>query len=195
MAAIRTPTRRPHRQRDRDAMSNAELLAESPRDGAAWEELIERYGRLVWHTARASTLDTSSIADVYQTVWARLWEHRGRITNPEHLGTWLVTTTRRETWQLTRSMAGIRPVSDLGADRLDPSSGPEGIVLAAERRGEVRRALDRMDPGTRALLLAVSRDARPDYRRISTQLDRPVGSIGPTRRRGLEKLRRELAPG
>ena len=36
-------------------------------------------------------------------------------------------------------------------------------------------------------------EARPDYTAIAADLDMPIGSIGPTRGRCLDKLRRELA--
>jgi DNA-directed RNA polymerase specialized sigma24 family protein len=39
----------------------------------------------------------------------------------------------------------------------------------------------------------VAAEARPDYSAIATELGMPVGSIGPTRGRCLDKLRRELA--
>jgi DNA-directed RNA polymerase specialized sigma24 family protein len=35
-------------------------------------------------------------------------------------------------------------------------------------------------------------DPRPAYEDISAALEMPVGSIGPTRQRALERLRREL---
>src|SRR5690348_4878727 len=107
MAGRSGTTERPGRRCPSGARStetNAELLGlASLGDDGAWSELMERYGRLVWLTARASRLDEASVCDVYQTVWSRLWEHRDRIRNPDGLGSWLVTATRRETWRLLRS--------------------------------------------------------------------------------------------
>ena len=177
-----------------DEVTATELLSlASLGDATAWDRLMDRYGRLVWLTARSSRLDEASVCDVYQTVWSRLWEHRDRIRNPEGLGSWLVTATRRETWRVSRSLDRWRDLDDESEAIDDPAVGPEGRVLADEQRREVREALERIDPSTRELLEALSREARPDYRRIAVLTGRPIGSIGPTRQRGIEKLRRILA--
>jgi DNA-directed RNA polymerase specialized sigma24 family protein len=59
----------------------------------------------------------------------------------------------------------------------------------------LKAALMDLRPADRRLVLLLSKDDRPDYRTISALVDRPVGSIGPTRQRALERLRRrpELA--
>jgi RNA polymerase sigma factor (sigma-70 family) len=176
-----------------ESLGTAELLAGAALgDGRAWEQLVRRFDGLVWRTVRESRLDAASAADVRQTVWLRLWEHRSRVTNPEFLGSWLVTTARREVWKSVRSLDRQQPL-DPAAVPADEAPDADVELLRAEQRSEVRRALDRVDSPTRAVLLAVSNEARPDYRRIAEEVGRPVGSIGPTRRRGLEKLRRELA--
>jgi DNA-directed RNA polymerase specialized sigma24 family protein len=42
------------------------------------------------------------------------------------------------------------------------------------------------------LLRIVAMEPRPDYARIAGELKMPIGSIGPTRGRCLDKLRNEL---
>jgi RNA polymerase sigma factor (sigma-70 family) len=185
---------RPRRAPDLSSTSTADLLAGAGEgDARSWEALVDRFDGLVWRVARDSRLDDASVADLRQIAWLRLWEHRDRITNPEFLGTWLVTTTRREMWQLVRMLDRHPTVDPATLNPPDPAADADRELLADEQRGEVRQALDRIDPRTRAVLVAVSGEARPDYRRIAERIGRPIGSIGPTRRRGLEKLRRELA--
>src|SRR5450432_3642412 len=68
-------------------LSTAELLAAAGNgDSAAWNELVERYSRLVWAVARGFSLSTADAADVSQTTWLRLVEHLGALREPEHLG-------------------------------------------------------------------------------------------------------------
>jgi DNA-directed RNA polymerase specialized sigma24 family protein len=50
-------------------------------------------------------------------------------------------------------------------------------------------AVDELPERCRRLLRVVAFENRPDYRQIATDLDMPVGSIGPTRGRCLAKLR------
>ena len=69
---------------------------------------------------------------------------------------------------------------------------PEETELAAERRDAVRHALASLPARQRTLLHLLHSDAAPSYDEIGSALGMPVGSIGPTRGRALERLRREL---
>jgi DNA-directed RNA polymerase specialized sigma24 family protein len=74
----------------------------------------------------------------------------------------------------------------------DPGEGPEAILLAGLTRDVVRRNVAKLLPRHRVLLEMISGSDRPNYATISAELGMPVGSIGPTRRRGLERVRRLL---
>jgi DNA-directed RNA polymerase specialized sigma24 family protein len=56
----------------------------------------------------------------------------------------------------------------------------------------VRRNVAKLPTRHRVLLERLGRSDRPNYAAISAELGMPVGSIGPTRRRGLERVRRLL---
>ena len=62
-------------------------------------------------------------------------------------------------------------------------------MIAAADRAAVRRALDRLPRRQRRLLSLLFADAPPSYEEISRTLDMPLGSLGPTRARGLARLR------
>ena len=49
--------------------------------------------------------------------------------------------------------------------------------------------MDRLSERCRQLLRIVAFEHRPDYTKIAADLGMPIGSIGPTRGRCLEKLR------
>ena len=53
------------------------LTAAANGDRAAWEALVDRYGRLVWSVVRSFGVDMATAADISQTVWLRLIEHCG----------------------------------------------------------------------------------------------------------------------
>ena len=97
---------------------------------------------------------------------------------------------------LFRSRRAGREVveADLGLESTpaDDSYSPEAVVEAGERRELVRRALDDLSPRCRTLLRALAFSPDDSYADISAALDMPVGSIGPTRGRCLDKLRAEL---
>jgi DNA-directed RNA polymerase specialized sigma24 family protein len=64
----------------------------------AWEALLSRYERLIYYTTLRTGMTTDEAADVFQTVCLIWIEELGRLRDPERLGAWLVTTTRRECW-------------------------------------------------------------------------------------------------
>jgi RNA polymerase sigma factor (sigma-70 family) len=69
---------------------------------------------------------------------------------------------------------------------------PEETERAAERRTAVRAALTALPPKQRTLLRLLHSEREPSYDAISAELGMPIGSIGPTRGRALERLRKEI---
>ena len=165
-------------------------------DQAAWDELVDRFAGLVWHVARAHRLGDADAADVTQTVWLRLVESLHRLREPAAVGGWLATTTRHECLRVLR-ISG-RESADDSAELVEiPSqdASPEAVVELAEDRHLVRSALDRLSERCRTLLRALAYSPDDSYTDISAALGMPVGSIGPTRARCLQHLRRELVAG
>ena len=170
--------------------SNAELLAAALRGEAeAWNGLVLRFGRLVWAVARSFELPPSDAADLSQTTWLRLVEHMDQIKEPERLGSWLATTTRREGIKYLRKRSVEIPdefqdeQSDQGKD------GPEETALAADEYAQLRIALAQLPERCRKLLRVIAASDEANYSEVAAALDMPVGSIGPTRSRCLERLR------
>ena len=69
----------------------------------------------------------------------------------------------------------------------------EQELLTAERHAALREAFLGLPPGCQRLLAILMEDPPVPYAQISARLGIPVGSIGPTRRRCLDKLRRHPA--
>ena len=171
-------------------------------DNAAWEALVGSFDGLVWSIARGHRLSSADAADVFQTVWLRLAEHLGRIENPDQIGAWLATTARRESLRVARSGARTVPMDD--AALLDfvqtNEASPEQAVLQAEqarsdaeRASRMWRAFGELSARCQRLLRVLVVTPPPTYAEVAAALDLPVGSIGPTRARCLQQLRRRLA--
>ncbi len=75
---------------------------------------------------------------------------------------------------------------------LPPQESAEDEVAASDEVRRIWTAVGTLDERCRRLLRVVAFDDRPDYASIATDLEMPIGSIGPTRRRCLAKLRTEL---
>ena len=73
----------------------------------------------------------------------------------------------------------------------DQAGTAEQELLTAERHAALREAFTALPPSGHQLV-ALLQDPPVPYAQISARLGIPVGSIGPTRRRCLDKLRRHL---
>ena len=174
----------------------AELVRGAGRgEQLCWDQLVERFSGLVWHIARAHRLSSSDAADVAQTVWLRLVESLPQLRDPAAVGGWLATTTRNESVRVIRRSG--RELADdsvaLAEAHTDDAQSPEALVELGEDRRLVRQALDRLSLRCRTLLRALAYAPEHSYAEISAALGMPIGSIGPTRGRCLDHLRRELA--
>lgn len=169
-------------------------------DGAAWAALVQRYQRLVYAIVRRVGLDEHAAADVFQTVFERLFQQLPRIADPSRLQAWIVTTTKREA--LLQRQRGQRTVSMTRADEshekgsewdmADEAPIAEEALAELQQLNQLRTALDRLDARCRDLLLLLFRDEddKLSYDEVARRMSTTVGSIGPTRSRCLDKLRR-----
>jgi RNA polymerase sigma factor (sigma-70 family) len=175
-------------------MSLTELLRKaSAGDQAAWNAIVDRFSSLVWATARAHRLSRGDAADVAQTTWLRLVEHLDRIREPERLGAWLATTARHESLRVIRRAAREEPSGEADLFEAPDSLTLDRHLLDEERHGFLWRAFAALSERCKRLLRLLMADEEPSYEEVGAALGMPVGSIGPTRIRCLEKLRATMA--
>jgi RNA polymerase sigma factor (sigma-70 family) len=159
----------------------------------AWAELVSRFNGMIAATGRRYRLDPADVAEVQQATWLLLLENLHRIEQPERIGGWLATTARRESLQVLRRASRYQwRAGEILAEMPDRRlPEPDARPIAAERDLVVRAAWDRLKPRCQELLsLLITDDDRLGYRDLSKLLQMPVGSIGPTRGRCVEHLRR-----
>lgn len=172
-------------------------------EARSWEALVRRYRRLVFTVVRRTGMDEHMAADVFQTVFSRLFTHLPRIADPARLQAWIVTTAKREA--LLQRRRGERTISmsdsdDAGGearewDVADSAPLAEEALDEMQQMERVRRALERLDPRCQSLMgmLFNDEDTPVGYGEMADKLNMAVGSIGPTRARCLDKLRQFLA--
>jgi RNA polymerase sigma factor (sigma-70 family) len=166
----------------------AELVhAAGEGDQAAWNSIVERFGGLVWATVRAHRLNAADGAEVVQTTWLRLVEHLDRIRDPDRLGGWLATTARNECLRQIRHSAREVP-SDMAVYEQGDDPTLEHSLLTAERDRAFWEAFTKLGERCQALLRVLMAETEPSYQEVSAALGMPIGAIGPTRRRCLERL-------
>jgi len=179
-----------------EALDVAQLVRQASRgDRSAWERLVDQYSRLLWATTRDFRLAENDAADVVQGTWLRLLEHIDRIEYPERIGSWLATTARHECLRHLAAGKRVMVVQD-DHDAFSEAVGHQPDVderlLAEERAQAVRAAVSTLPSRSQQLLELLMADPPVSYTEISDQLGVPIGSIGPTRGRCLERLRLAL---
>jgi RNA polymerase sigma factor (sigma-70 family) len=160
-------------------------------DPEAWGEIVGRFGGMLRAVVGAYRLTSADAADVVQTTWMRLAENIDRLEDPSRVAAWLATTARRECVRTLRQLA-----RELPNEQLEPTDRTvvpiDRKLLLADRDSGLWSAFGRLPVRDQRLLRLLVAEPQPSYEEIATTLGLPVGSIGPTRGRALERLRREL---
>jgi RNA polymerase sigma factor (sigma-70 family) len=189
--------------RDQTASAHAALVDRARRgDETAWRALVTHHGPMLASIARQYRLGEADAADVVQTTWLRCLTSLHTVREPQALAGWLITTCRRECMHVIRQAVRVTPQDPTDAASAlaaitDPGTG-DGYAHVS-RRDEVRRlyaAVGDLPYQQRRVLLDLMHHADEGYAAAAYRLGMPIGSLGPTRRRALDRLRQDarLAP-
>jgi len=153
-------------------------------DQAAWKDLVYRYRRLVYSIALTICPDPEDAADVFQQVWMELYKHLSDLRDVGALPVWLITVTRRCALALRKSRQAAEPLNE------DPPDLSHRLALIESEYG-LEQALGRLPERCRRLIdLLYFTAEEPSYIEIAETMGMPVASVGPTRARCLEKLKK-----
>ncbi len=167
----------------------------------AWDALVERYESFVYSLLLRQGVSRADADDLFQDVFLLLYRHLGDVRDTEKLAGWLASTTKREIWRFQRRRAaspGQMPEEEWQMERAQPVSQeeadrPDEQALKLEDQRMVRVAMDRLQDRCRELLsLLYVRDPPLAYNEAADALNMPIGSIGPTRARCLQRLLKSL---
>jgi RNA polymerase sigma factor (sigma-70 family) len=162
-------------------------------DPAALDDLVRVMSPVLWHVVRATNLGKEQSEDVVQTAWLALVRSADSVGDPQAVARWLCTTARREAWRVGKTSGRSTVLDDEALEWHLPARGsPEAEVVLGDEHARLWASLGRLPERCQKLLRIVAMEPRPDYARIASELDMPIGSIGPTRGRCLDKLRNEL---
>lgn len=154
-------------------------------------DLVDLVTPVLWQAARAQGAASATCEDAIQTAWLQLVDRAESINEPAAVLGWLVVVVKREVWRLSRGARREGAVEEVPetASLLD---NPETEALLSERQRLLWSHLQTLTPRCQELLRVIAFADKPDYAAIAASLDMPVGSIGPTRGRCLQKLRTAL---
>lgn len=174
---------------DFSALVNAALAG----DHHAWDTLVHRLSGVVWKTVLGSSLSSEDRKDACAATFFRLYERLGTVREPAKLPGWVAAVARNEVVAIVRSSQRQR--GDSRAALVDVRPHDEQLI-DDELRAALARAFSRLPEEAQHLLRLLMQEPPLAYDDIAIRLGVPRGSIGPTRRRLLDRLRRmpELAP-
>ena len=159
-------------------------------DRSAMTDLTRIVRPWLHHVIRSHRLPAHTVEDAVQSTLLAVLRHDLR--NPDAGLAWISVVARREALREVRAQQRYVLVDE--PDVLMPAApDPAEIALDRISHAVVRRTVSALPPRHRRLLELITRDDRPNYASISFALKMPIGSIGPTRRRGLERMRQLLA--
>ena len=180
--------------------NDAELVKACRRnDETAWNELVDRYQRLIFAIPRRAGLNEEQASDILQEVFLTLFEKLDEIEQPEKIRSWLVTTAKFKTWGLIRSEKGFYSAQSEVEMELEMANLPDASPLADEVLIEledqhlIRTALKALETRCRKILSMIYlQDAAASYAEVAAEIGVGETSISPIRARCLKKLAKIL---
>jgi RNA polymerase sigma factor (sigma-70 family) len=168
-------------------------------DSEAWALLVDRFSDFVYSVARRYRLNEDDAADVFQNTFEALHAGINKIENPETLPKWLAVTASRISLRTIRIQSRTIPLQTAEGDltevlEAEDASAEESAVKACEAK-IVRDSLVKLGGRCAPLLEMLYLDDDQSYGDVSSKLGIPIGAIGPTRARCLEKLKKLLEEG
>lgn len=160
-------------------------------DPEAWTRITKTYTGLLWSVARSFRLNQDDAADVVQNTWLRLLENLTKIERPQGLPKWLTTTARREALTLIRRRRREALTGDYAESGIEPEDGtPVDVsLLLDERDAHLWSCFTHLPGRDQQLLRLLSIVDGGGYAEVAEVLNKPIGSIGPTRMRALRRWR------
>jgi RNA polymerase sigma factor (sigma-70 family) len=170
-------------------VTDAELVARCRAgDAQAWNELVERFSRYVYAiTSQAFRLSQHDAEDVFQEVFARVYQHLDRLRSDDAIRPWIAQLTRRLCIDKLRA-AGREAVVDPEAFEVPEV---DDTLAELDESMTVRACMDAVGDACREILdRFFCRDE--SYRVIGDALSLPPGTIASRISRCLAKLKAEL---
>lgn len=180
------------------AKSDAELILACRRgEESAWNELVERFQRLIITVPRRAGLNEEQSADIFQEVFLTLFEKLDEIEHPEKIRSWLVTTAKFKTWRTIRGETSILSLDDDESEISQKLSTSEiladEVLIQLEEQHLIRTALKQMEERCQKILTMIYLLEPPaSYAQVALNIGVGETSISPMRARCLKKLAKIL---
>lgn len=180
--------------------SDAGLIKRCRRgDESAWNELVDRYQRLVFAIPKRAGLSEDQCSDIFQDVFLTLFQKLDEIEQPDRIRSWMVTTAKFKTWAAVRSERGFHSpeteeeMEQEMASLRDAAPLADQVLVELEEQHLVRTAMAGLDDRCRTILtMLYLHDSAASYSQVADAIGVGETSISPLRSRCLKKLAKLL---
>jgi RNA polymerase sigma factor (sigma-70 family) len=159
----------------------------------AWSALIDKYKNLIFSIPIKYGFSPDEAAEIFQAVCLGVLQELPQLREPRALAAWLIQVTSHKCfrWREQRNRYIETELQETLADEFPKM--PEDLLREIEREQILREALAALSPDCKRLVELLFFENPPiPYEELSKTLGMAKGSIGATRKRCLEKLRRWL---
>jgi RNA polymerase sigma factor (sigma-70 family) len=164
-------------------------------DQRAWEELIDKYKRLIFSIPIKFGASPADAADVFQSVCIEILNSLPQLKNVHSLRSWLITVAIRQSYRWKK-----KQTNHVELDAMEPEvaagiafTAPVETLAQLEQEQIVRDVVAKLPPRHRELVQMLFFEQPPlPYAEVATRLGLATGSIGFIRGRCLDKLRKSL---
>jgi RNA polymerase sigma factor (sigma-70 family) len=161
-------------------------------DRSSVDELMAMFRPVVARAARRYVYSDHDVDDVIQETWMAFVAHAAAIREPERVVGWLRATATNVARRLATRNARVDVVENDALEGSDASFEEEFAALAEMEswRRAFELAVEQLSSSDRDLVRLLIDERGLTYATIGDLVDRPIGSIGPSRARVIDKLRR-----
>lgn len=161
-------------------------------DQTAWDELIEKYKGLIYSIPVKYGFNRENASEIFQSVCLKLVQDLDNLREPQALAAWLITTTSRKCSRFLRDQNRAGGLEPQQWELLpEPATLPDEYMDQLRQEQLMRDAVRSLSPPCRELVNLLFLSEPPiSYDEAAQRLGLAKGSMGATRMRCLEKLRR-----
>lgn len=165
-------------------------------DQRAWEELVDKYKRLIYSIPIKYGASPSDASDVFQAVCIEVLNSLPQLKKVQSLRSWLITVTIRQSYRWKKKQL----INHVELDAMEPEVAENLAFIApvetleqVEQEQIVRDVVAKLAPRHRELVQLLFFEQPPlPYAEVARRMGLATGSIGFIRGRCLDKLRKAL---
>lgn len=159
----------------------------------AWEDLIDKYKRLIFSVPLRYGASPEDAADVFQSVCIEVFNSLEHLKNPDSLRSWLITVAIRQSYRWRKKQTNYVELDAMEPELAEDIASVPETIAQLQQEQIVRDVVAKLPPRCAELVRLLFFEQPPlPYAEVARRLGLATGSIGFIRGRCLTRLRKLL---